>query len=212
MNCRSSGPSTAGLHSETTGRLLDRLVESPVSDYRARVLRSSAGPALVDTGDWRVYRGLVGLTWFQVQRLLDARAEPVTMSLDQLLAQGETVLDEVARLATQRHALLGVTVSLTERLFFTEAAYFPIPLVGAPPILGVPLSPRHFVALAPKDYDEKQLRDWLNTASSITAFSLGVGARAMGPDGAFITGSDFLMDGGVTASYFFGELAPKDTK
>jgi NAD(P)-dependent dehydrogenase (short-subunit alcohol dehydrogenase family) len=35
-----------------------------------------------------------------------------------------------------------------------------------------------------------------------------VGALLMGPDGAFITGSDFLMDGGVTASYFFGELAP----
>jgi hypothetical protein len=30
----------------------------------------------------------------------------------------------------------------------------------------------------------------------------------MGPDGAFITGSDVLMDGGVTASYFYGELAP----
>ena len=28
------------------------------------------------------------------------------------------------------------------------------------------------------------------------------------PDGAFITGGDSLMDGGVTASYFFGELAP----
>jgi len=36
-----------------------------------------------------------------------------------------------------------------------------------------------------------------------------VGALLMGPDGAFITGSDFLIDGGVTASYFFGELAPK---
>jgi len=35
-----------------------------------------------------------------------------------------------------------------------------------------------------------------------------VGALLMGPDGAFITGSDFLMDGGVTASYFFGELVP----
>ena len=35
-----------------------------------------------------------------------------------------------------------------------------------------------------------------------------VGAPLMGPDGAFITGSDFLMDGGVTASYFYGELAP----
>ena len=34
-----------------------------------------------------------------------------------------------------------------------------------------------------------------------------VGALLMSPDGAFITGSDFLMDGGVTASYFFGELA-----
>jgi hypothetical protein len=37
-----------------------------------------------------------------------------------------------------------------------------------------------------------------------------VGALLMGPDGAFITGSDVLMDGGVTASYFFGELAHSD--
>lgn len=36
-----------------------------------------------------------------------------------------------------------------------------------------------------------------------------VAALLMGPDGAFITGSDFLMDGGVTASYWYGELAPK---
>jgi NAD(P)-dependent dehydrogenase (short-subunit alcohol dehydrogenase family) len=35
-----------------------------------------------------------------------------------------------------------------------------------------------------------------------------VGALLMGPDGAFITGSDFLMDGGVTAAYRFGDLAP----
>jgi NAD(P)-dependent dehydrogenase (short-subunit alcohol dehydrogenase family) len=36
-----------------------------------------------------------------------------------------------------------------------------------------------------------------------------VGALLMGPDGGFITGSDFLMDGGVTASYWFGDLAPQ---
>jgi NAD(P)-dependent dehydrogenase (short-subunit alcohol dehydrogenase family) len=35
-----------------------------------------------------------------------------------------------------------------------------------------------------------------------------LGALLMGPDGGFITGSDFLIDGGVTASYFYGELAP----
>jgi NAD(P)-dependent dehydrogenase (short-subunit alcohol dehydrogenase family) len=36
-----------------------------------------------------------------------------------------------------------------------------------------------------------------------------VAALLMGPDGAFITGSDFLMDGGVTAAYWFGELGAK---
>jgi NAD(P)-dependent dehydrogenase (short-subunit alcohol dehydrogenase family) len=36
-----------------------------------------------------------------------------------------------------------------------------------------------------------------------------VGALLMGPDGAFITGSDFLMDGGVTAAYWYGDLAPR---
>jgi NAD(P)-dependent dehydrogenase (short-subunit alcohol dehydrogenase family) len=34
-----------------------------------------------------------------------------------------------------------------------------------------------------------------------------VGALLLGPDGGFITGSDFLMDGGVTAAYWFGEIA-----
>lgn len=33
-------------------------------------------------------------------------------------------------------------------------------------------------------------------------------ALMMGPEGGFITGSDFLMDGGVTASFFHGPLAP----
>ncbi|HXW99624.1 MAG TPA: hypothetical protein VEJ00_00305 [Candidatus Acidoferrales bacterium] len=36
-----------------------------------------------------------------------------------------------------------------------------------------------------------------------------VGALLMGPDGVFIIGSDFLMDGGVTAACWFGELAPR---
>lgn len=36
-----------------------------------------------------------------------------------------------------------------------------------------------------------------------------VGALLTGPKGAFITRSDFLVDGGVTAAYWFGDLAPK---
>lgn len=34
-----------------------------------------------------------------------------------------------------------------------------------------------------------------------------VGALLMGQDGAFITGSDFLMDGGVTAGFLYGDVA-----
>lgn len=36
-----------------------------------------------------------------------------------------------------------------------------------------------------------------------------VGALLMGSDGGFITGSDILMDRGVTAAYWYGELAPR---
>ena len=39
-----------------------------------------------------------------------------------------------------------------------------------------------------------------------------VGALLMGADGAFITGSDILMDGGVTAAYWYGDLAPKNNR
>src|ERR671932_646031 len=39
-----------------------------------------------------------------------------------------------------------------------------------------------------------------------------VAALLMGPDGGFITGSDFLMDGGVTASYWYGDIAEVRTQ
>lgn len=46
-----------------------------------------------------------------------------------------------------------------------------------------------------------------------TADEVGnVAALLMGPDGSFITGSDILMDGGVTAAYRFGDLAPAASK
>ncbi|WP_095155358.1 SDR family oxidoreductase [Pseudomonas sp. Irchel 3E13] len=41
------------------------------------------------------------------------------------------------------------------------------------------------------------------TADEVAA----VAALLMGPEGTFITGSDFLMDGGVTAAYWYGDLA-----
>ena len=49
------------------------------------------------------------------------------------------------------------------------------------------------------------IRDSAGTADEVA----NAAELLMGQNGAFITGSDFLMDGGVTASYFYGELAPK---
>lgn len=43
------------------------------------------------------------------------------------------------------------------------------------------------------------------TADEVAA----VAALLMGPEGTFITGSDILMDGGVTAAYHYGALAPR---
>jgi NAD(P)-dependent dehydrogenase (short-subunit alcohol dehydrogenase family) len=39
-----------------------------------------------------------------------------------------------------------------------------------------------------------------------------VGALLMGSEGGFITGSDILMDGGVTATYWYGDLAEVRTQ
>ena len=35
-----------------------------------------------------------------------------------------------------------------------------------------------------------------------------LGAYLMSRDATFVTGSDFLIDGGVTAAWFYGDLAP----
>ncbi len=47
---------------------------------------------------------------------------------------------------------------------------------------------------------------WPGTADEVGALA----ELVMGPQGAFITGSDFLIDGGATASYYYGPLQPEE--
>jgi NAD(P)-dependent dehydrogenase (short-subunit alcohol dehydrogenase family) len=62
----------------------------------------------------------------------------------------------------------------------------------------------------PRGAGYQRMIDLCPTGRAGTPDEVGtVGALLMGADGAFITGSDFLMDGGVTASFWYGELAPK---
>jgi NAD(P)-dependent dehydrogenase (short-subunit alcohol dehydrogenase family) len=81
----------------------------------------------------------------------------------------------------------------------------------SPGIIITPLA--HDELTGPRGEGYRRMVDRCTVGRAGTPDEVGnVGALLMGPDGAFITGSDFLMDGGVTASYFFGELAPQQGK
>jgi NAD(P)-dependent dehydrogenase (short-subunit alcohol dehydrogenase family) len=77
----------------------------------------------------------------------------------------------------------------------------------SPGIIMTPLA--HDELSGPRGAGYRRMLDLSPAGRAGTPDEVGtVGALLMGADGAFITGSDFLMDGGVTASYHFGELAP----
>lgn len=44
----------------------------------------------------------------------------------------------------------------------------------------------------------------------VTPLAVDESELLMGPAGAFISGSTFLMDGGATASYYYGALKPQE--
>jgi len=78
----------------------------------------------------------------------------------------------------------------------------------SPGIIMTPLA--HDELTGPRSAGYRRMVDLSPVGRAGTPDEVGnVAALLMGADGAFITGSDFLMDGGVTASYFFGELAPQ---
>lgn len=61
----------------------------------------------------------------------------------------------------------------------------------------------------PRGANYKRMMDLCPARRAGTPDEVGnIGALLMGQDGAFITGSDILMDGGVTAAYWYGALAP----
>jgi NAD(P)-dependent dehydrogenase (short-subunit alcohol dehydrogenase family) len=62
----------------------------------------------------------------------------------------------------------------------------------------------------PRGEGYRRMIDLCPAGRAATPDEIGtLGALLMSRDGGFITGSDVLIDGGVTASYFYGDLAPK---
>ncbi|MBL7234744.1 SDR family oxidoreductase [Komagataeibacter oboediens] len=62
----------------------------------------------------------------------------------------------------------------------------------------------------PRGDGYRRMIDLCPTGRAGTPDEVGaIAALLMGEDGTFITGSDFLMDGGVTAAYWYGDLKPR---
>lgn len=73
----------------------------------------------------------------------------------------------------------------------------------SPGIVATPLSKRELSG--PHSHEYRRMIEGCAAGRAGTPDEVGaVGALLMGPEGAFISGSDFLMDGGVTAAYWFG--------
>jgi hypothetical protein len=159
----------------TADEVLGVLVETPAGAYRAEILRGEASGN--PSGDWRIYRALVATIWLQVSQDPTSRIEvpdETPFTVDGLCAQRETLLDLMGNLSRDRYPLIGVSVPpAAAPLFFTEAAYFSIPMVGAPPILAVPITPRHFIATPGVGFPGEVLHQWLLHPTALSAFSLG---------------------------------------
>jgi hypothetical protein len=168
-----------GLHSKETGDRLNQLIETPVSRYRAATLAGGEF-AIGPDKDWKLFRALVALLRLQPQRHADKEREPDRkFTLDNLIAGGENFLDYMASEINKDYVLIGATLrNGAYEMCFTDAVYFPIPMIGSEPILAVPLTPGHFIALPRKSYQKRALEDWLASESSMSAFSVGLGGTA----------------------------------
>jgi hypothetical protein len=167
-----------GLHSQETGDRLNELIETPVSLHRAETVNGD-GILTIPGKNWKVFRALVALIRLQPQRHLDKEGAERRFTLDDMIGQGENFLDGLAAKTQEEYTLIAVTLrDGAFQMSFTDAVYFPIPMVGSEPVLAMPLTPGHFIALPRKGYQKSSLEEWLRSDSSISAFSIGLGGSA----------------------------------
>lgn len=70
-----------GLYDAETEKTFGKVIETPVGEYRAKVLRDGPAAVVPLANEWRVHRALSLLIWMQAQRLIDAH-RPGTSRFD----------------------------------------------------------------------------------------------------------------------------------
>ena len=124
-------------------------------------------------------RRAFGCLWYvQTERLRDAQAgaspsESENGRLDDLLQGGESYVDDLIRAAEAKRKLIVVTLPYSNWLFFTDLAYFLVPIVGQEPLAALPVSPVHFVCMVRRECRLDSLRNAIKAVGEITALSVG---------------------------------------
>lgn len=164
-----------GLNSAAFEDLFNRAIETPVSQFLHAALGTDAFARLPVPRSGRAERAaLYALCMTQAARIHDAHSNG--SGFDELSRLGVS-FDHVVAYAEQQFELVSVRTGPRHPLFFTEAAAFPVPVVGAPPALVTPLSPHHGVGLLDRGADRQGFGEVARAPGVLTALSVGVGTR-----------------------------------
>jgi len=154
---------------------LNRLVETPVSQYLSALLNLQPGDERSITSNWVLFRALALAVLLQGARVA-LGAEP---ELERVLCFPDAQIDDIIRLAAQRFDLFRLSCPQSQRLFYPATGIFAFP---APDVLdewrfgfGLPLDGIAFLAFLEKSTDMprlSELRD-IGSGSYFTSFSVG---------------------------------------
>ena len=164
-----------GLNERATEELLNKVVETPLAGLLARTIRTDPSVNVLEPADATIFRALATLWLLQVVRGRDASNRGDGFSLDDVLSKGEDFLNQQAQALSESDKLISVTLPESEKLYFPDIAYFPIPIVGARPIAAVPLGPHHLFAFVKKDVSRAVIEEHIAEPGRVTCLSVGIG-------------------------------------
>lgn len=159
---------------ETEARL-NRLVETPL----ARV-RGGLTSGMVETPDWVTYRAAAMMVLLQAPRTIAAREGVDDDKLARMLTLPEEQLDQLVQLCLRGKRLMTYRVDETERVCFTSAGIFALPVVdprvpgGMHGAIATPLDQRTFMAIISETASFDEIHRMATHGSYFTGTSVGL--------------------------------------
>lgn len=168
-----------GLNAQNIEQLLNKYVETPLSELRTRIVRKREG-----IKDWREARSIVLALYLQALRT-SAVIEQDSQSgvvLAQLLEQPEPQIDLIATHLMKGARPVVYCVPPPAQLYFPGYGLFEVPAYGADGIHFVPCAPidlRMFIAILPESAGIDLLDDVVGQSDYCSSLSVGLNAPSV---------------------------------